>query len=74
MQVLNNNNVVIGDTGGYISWFTPTGQLITKMSGASGVSLFSIDQTNSILVVGREREHMFEIYSKKNILKINRTE
>lgn len=53
MQVLNNNNVVIGDTGGYISWFTPTGQLITKMSGASGVSLFSIDQTNSILVVGR---------------------
>lgn len=73
MQVLNSNNIVVSDSGGYVSWFTPTGQLMTKLSGASGVSLFCIDQTNNIMVVGREREHMFEIYGKKNALKIYRS-
>lgn len=52
---MKNNNVVIGDTGGYVSWFTPSGQLISKLKGDSGVSLFSIDQTNNIMVVGREK-------------------
>jgi hypothetical protein len=68
---MKNNNVAVGDSGGYMNWFTPSGQLIKRFNGASGVALFSIDQTNSILVIGREREHMFEIYSKKNALKIN---
>ena len=57
--MLKNNNIVVGDSGGYMNWFTPSGQLITKFNGPSGVALFSIDQTNNILVVGREREHMF---------------
>ena len=70
MQVLKDDRVVVGDSGGYVSWFTPTGQLIASSKGNSGVSLFTIDQTNNLLVLGREREHMFEIYSKLDPLKI----
>jgi hypothetical protein len=55
MQVLRNNNLVIGDSGGYISWFNKSGQLLHKFNGASGVSLFCLDQTNNILVVGRQK-------------------
>lgn len=55
MQVLKNNSILISDSGGYMSLFTSTGQLVTRFGGSSGVSLFAIDQTNSILVVGRER-------------------
>ena len=55
MKVLNDRNIAIGDCGGYMSWFTPTGQLLHKYKGASGVALFDIDQTNSVLVLGRER-------------------
>jgi len=54
-----------------MNWFTKTGQLITRFNGASGVALFAIDQTNEILVLGREREHMFEIYTKKGALNVN---
>ena len=59
MQVLKNNNIAVGDSGGYMNWFTPSGQLISKFQGESGISLFAIDQTNSILVIGREKEHKF---------------
>ena len=59
MQVMRNGNVVVGDNGGYMSWFTPTGQLINNFKGGSGISLFSIDQSNNLLVLGRDREHMF---------------
>jgi hypothetical protein len=59
MQVLRNNNLVIGDSGGYMNWFSRSGQLLSKFNGPSGVSLFCIDQTNNILVVGRQKEHMF---------------
>ena len=55
MQVLRDNKVVVGDSGGYMSWFTPSGQLMTNSKGNSGVSLFTIDQTNNLLVLGRER-------------------
>jgi len=55
MQVLKNNSILISDSGGYMSLFTSIGQLVTRFGGSSGVSLFAIDQTNSILVVGRER-------------------
>lgn len=55
MQVLKNNNIVVGDCGGYMNWFSPSGQLLTRFGGPSGVGLFSIDQTNNIMVVGRER-------------------
>lgn len=53
MKVLNNRNIIIGDCGGYMSWFTHTGQLIHKFKGPSGVALFDVDQTNSLLVLGR---------------------
>lgn len=55
MQVLNNNNIAVGDNGGYMNWFTPSGQLIGKFGGESGIALFAIDQTNSILVIGRDK-------------------
>ena len=67
---MKNGNLVVGDSGGYMTWFSPTGQLIGNFKGASGVSLFSIDQSNNLLVLGREREHMFEIYSKPSAFKI----
>ena len=70
MQVLRNNNIAISDSGGYMNWFTPSGQLINKVEGESGISLFAIDQTNNILVIGREKEHKFEIYVKKGSMKI----
>lgn len=70
MQVMSDNRIVVGDNGGYMSWFTATGQLISNSKGNSGVSLFSVDQTNSLLVLGREREHMFEIYTKPDALHI----
>lgn len=72
MQVLNNNNLVVGDGGGAISWFSPTGQLIHSMKNSSGVgvTMFSIDQTNNLLVLGRERDHIFEIYTKPDAIKI----
>lgn len=50
---MKNNNIVVGDSGGYMNWFTPSGQLITRFNGPSGVALFCIDQTNNILVIGR---------------------
>lgn len=59
MQVMKNNNIVIGDSGGYMNWFSSSGQLLGRFGGQSGVGLFCIDQTNNILVVGREREHIF---------------
>lgn len=56
-----------------MNWFTGQGQLTERSSGgASGVSLFTVDQTNNLMVVGREREHMFEIYGKRGAMKINR--
>ena len=70
VKILNNRNIVAGDCGGYMTWFNPTGQLINKFKGSSGVSLFDIDQTNSLLVVGREKEHMFEVYTKDDAFKI----
>lgn len=56
---MKNNNIVIGDSGGYMNWFSSSGQLLGRFGGQSGVGLFCIDQTNNILVVGREREHIF---------------
>ena len=55
MQVLKNNNILISDNGGYMSLFGSSGELINRFGGSSGISLFSMDQTNSMLVVGRER-------------------
>lgn len=63
--------MVIGDSGGYMSWYNPTGELLDKLNGPSGVAMFDIDQTNSLLVLGREREHIFEMYTKPNAFKIN---
>ena len=71
MKVLNDGKVVIGDCGGYMNWFNPTGKLINKFKGSSGVCLFDIDQTNSLLVLGREKEHMFEVYTKGDAFKIH---
>lgn len=53
MKVLNDRKIVVGDCGGYMNWFSPTGKLISKFKGSSGVCLFDIDQTNSLLVLGR---------------------
>ena len=53
MQVLRDNRVVVGDSGGYMSWFSASGQLIHSSKGNSGVSLFTVDQTNNLLVLGR---------------------
>ena len=53
MKVLNDGKVVVGDCGGYMNWFSPTGKLISRFKGSSGVCLFDIDQTNSLLVLGR---------------------
>lgn len=72
MKVLKDRSIVVGDCGGYMSWFTENGQLVHKYKGPSGVVLFDIDQTNSVLVLGREREHTFEVYTKSDAFNIHK--
>lgn len=55
MAVMNNGNIVVGDTSGYLSWFTEYGQVIKTEKGASSVISLKIDSTSNLLVVARER-------------------
>lgn len=43
MKVLNNNNILISDNGGYVNLFTRSGELLSRFGGNSGVSLFAMD-------------------------------
>jgi hypothetical protein len=50
---MRNGNLVIGDSNGNISWFSPQGELLNNKSGASGIVLMTSDASKSLLVVAR---------------------
>ena len=55
MAVMSNGNVVVGDSSGYLTWFTAFGEVIKSEKGASAVVCLKIDDTSNLLIVARER-------------------
>ena len=55
LSVMENNNIVIGDSSGTLSWYDQFGRVLRKIEGSSGVVMMSSDWTRSMLAVARER-------------------
>jgi hypothetical protein len=63
--------VVAGDTSGHVVWYTPEGQVLKSEKGGSAVVSIKIDDSSTIMMVAREREHTFEIMTKSSLFDIN---
>jgi hypothetical protein len=53
MSVMNNGNIVVGDTMGHVVWFSSDGQVLKSDKGGSAVVSLKIDDSSDILVVAR---------------------
>lgn len=67
---MQNNNIVIGDSSGALTWYDRFGKYLKRVEGSSGVVMMSSDWTRSLLAVAREREHTFEFYSHQDALNL----
>ena len=68
LQVTNGGNLVISDASGSINWFGGDGGFLASNKGNSGATLFSVEQTGNVLLVAREREHLFDVYTNRKSL------
>lgn len=68
---MHNGNMVIGDSNGNLTWHGQCGELIKTVPGSSGIVLMTSDSSKSILMVGREKEHTFEMFTYKEGLTID---
>lgn len=71
MAVLNSGELVVGDTMGHVTWFSQFAEVLQTEKGASAVVKIKVDDSSNILVVAREREHIFEILTRNNLFDLN---
>ncbi len=50
---MHNDNIVIGDSSGAMTWYDKEGVFLKKVEGNSGIVMMTSDWSKTILAVGR---------------------